>query len=298
MRRVLVTGASGFLGEGLVPALLAAGWRVRSAGRSAPPVAEGLEHVPTGDIALMRPADWTPLLSGIDAVIHLAGLAHAGGVDEARLRAVNTDATLALARAAAGQVRRFVFLSSIRAQIGPSAVEPLTEADPPLPTDAYGRAKLAAEAGLAGLDPAFVVLRPVLVLGDDAKGNLATLRRLAALPLPLPFAWLQTQRSVIGRGDLAAAIIMILSATLAPAVVIAAHPRPVTVAELIARVRRQMGRAPGLFAVPDRWLGAAAGFVGAGEAWQRLGGALVADPGRLIGLGWRPASPDDPFAGV
>ncbi|WP_163616173.1 NAD-dependent epimerase/dehydratase family protein, partial [Klebsiella pneumoniae] len=86
-----------------------------------------------------------------DAVVHSAGLAHAmSGAPEDDYRSANTEATRRLAEAAerAG-VRRFVFLSSIRAQSGPSAPAPLTEADTPLPTDAYGRSKLAAEQALA-----------------------------------------------------------------------------------------------------------------------------------------------------
>src|SRR5262245_65848799 len=90
-------------------------------------------------------------LADVDAVIHSAGLAHAmSGLPEDDYRVLNTEATVGLARAAqrAG-ARRFVFLSSIRAQSGPTADHVLTEDLAPAPTDAYGRSKLAAEQGLA-----------------------------------------------------------------------------------------------------------------------------------------------------
>src|SRR6202158_5981064 len=132
---------------------------------------------------------------GVDAVIHSAGLAHAmSGIPEDDYRVVNTEATIGLARAArrAG-AKRFVFLSSIRAQCGPAADTVLTETDDPNPTDAYGRSKLAAERGLAELDLDWVSLRAVLVYGAQVKGNMALLMRLAQLPYPLPIGSLRAR---------------------------------------------------------------------------------------------------------
>src|SRR5262249_57472776 len=106
-------------------------------------------------------------VEGVGAVIHSAGLAAGmSGVPEDDYRALNTEATIELARAArrAG-AKRFVFLSSIRAQCGPTAAGVLTEAMEPSPTDAYGKSKLAAERGLAELDVDWVALRAVLVYG-------------------------------------------------------------------------------------------------------------------------------------
>ena len=131
-------------------------------------------------------------LAGVDAVIHSAGIAHAmSGVPEDDYRLLNTEATIRLAQAAqrAG-VRRFVFLSSIRAQCGPVEDEVQTESMEPKPVDAYGRSKLAAEQGLATLDLDWVALRPVLVYGPGVKGNMAELIRLARSRLPLPFGGL------------------------------------------------------------------------------------------------------------
>src|SRR5262249_59032280 len=116
---------------------------------------------------LTRPQNMAAALADVDAVIHSAGIAHAmSGVPEDDYRALNTEASIALARAAqrAG-AKRFVFLSSIRAQSGPTADAVLTEDLEPRPTDAYGRSKLAAERGLAELDLDWVALRPVLVYG-------------------------------------------------------------------------------------------------------------------------------------
>ncbi|TXN39301.1 NAD(P)H-binding protein, partial [Methylobacterium sp. WL18] len=147
---------------------------------------EGAASAVVGD--LTRPINMAAALSGVDAVVHSAGLAHAmSGAPEDDYRTLNTEATRKLAEAAArAKVRRFVFLSSIRAQVGASAPCVVGEGDEPRPTDAYGRSKLEAERALAetGLD--WVALRPVLVYGAGVKGNMAALLRLARSPYPLP----------------------------------------------------------------------------------------------------------------
>jgi nucleoside-diphosphate-sugar epimerase len=138
-------------------------------------------------------------LAGVDAVVHSAGLAHGmSGVPEDDYRAINTEATVGLARAAArAGARRFVFLSSIRAQSGPVASEVLTEDMEPRPTDVYGRSKLDAERGLADVHIDRVAMRPVLVYGHGVRGNMAALVRLAAKPVPLPFRSLPGRRSLL-----------------------------------------------------------------------------------------------------
>ena len=145
-------------------------------------------------------------LAGVDAVIHSAGIAHAmSGVPEDDYRLLNTEATIRLAQAAqrAG-ARRFVFLSSIRAQCGPVEDDVQTESMEPKPVDAYGRSKLAAEQGLATLDLDWVALRPVLVYGPGVKGNMAELIRLARSRLPLPFGGLTARRSLLSLDNLVA----------------------------------------------------------------------------------------------
>ena len=102
-----------------------------------------------------------------------------------------SEATVKFARAAErARVKRFVFLSSIRAQSGPTAEGVLTEEREPRPTDAYGRSKLAAEQGLAETALDWVALRLALVYGPGVEGNMARLIKLARSPYPLPLAGL------------------------------------------------------------------------------------------------------------
>jgi nucleoside-diphosphate-sugar epimerase len=288
--KVLVTGASGFVGRAVVAALAADGDEVRAAVRHAPvvPLLDGVAVALHGD--LTEPVDWAPLLAGIDTVVHLAGIAHAGpGIAEERYDKVNHRATAALANAAcAAGVARFVFASSIRAQTAPAADHVVTEGDEPRPTDPYGRSKLAAERAVERSGVPFTILRPVLVYGPGAKGNLRALMRLAALPLPLPFGALTARRSLLSLVNLAAAISFVLRhGACAGETYVVADPAPVTIAEIVAALRHGMGKNPGLVAVPPALLRLALTAFGRGGNWEQINGTLVADPRKLAAAGWR-----------
>ena len=198
------------MAQGARPALLGAAGRVLLRRPAAAPIDAASAVI--GD--LKRPQNMSAALEGVDAVIHSAGIAHGmSGVPEDDYRALNTEATIELARAArrAG-AKRFVFLSSIRAQCGPTAAGVQTEAMEPMPTDAYGKSKLAAERGLAELDLDWVALRAVLVYGPGVKANMARLAALARSPWPLPVAGLAARRSLLALDNLAAAIDTVLAA--------------------------------------------------------------------------------------
>jgi UDP-glucose 4-epimerase len=288
-RLVALTGATGFIGRHLLRELPKRGYRIRVLLRrptALPPEATGAV---VGDLA--RPQNMAAALAGVDAVIHSAGIAHAmSGVPEDDYRVLNTQATIGLARAAEkARAKRFVFLSSIRAQSGPTAGGVLTEEHEPEPTDAYGQSKLAAEQGLAQLGIDWVALRPVLVYGPGVKGNMAALVRLARSPYPLPLAGLPARRSLLGLDNLAAAIDTVLAA---PAPLrrpfIVADPEPLSVAAMIAAMREGLGRRPGVFPVPAALMEAAFRAMGRSEAFARLAGSLVASPSALRQLGWVP----------
>jgi len=290
--KVLVTGASGFIGRPLTAALAEAGYQVRAAVRER----RGQHFPPGGEIALLpdlgRPVFWTPLLAGMEAVVHLAGIAHAGaGLAEATYDRVNHLATAELARAAAAAgIRQLVFMSSVRAQSGPAAAQPLDETHDPRPTDAYGRSKLAAEAAVRGSGVPYTILRPVLVYGPGVKGNVASLMRLAALPLPLPFGALANRRSLLALDNLIAAVRFALEdARAVNQTFLVADPDAISVAELVSTLRAAAGRKPALLALSPALLRVALRLLGQRDAYQRLAGSLVAEPRKLLAAGWRPA---------
>jgi UDP-glucose 4-epimerase len=286
---IALTGATGFIGQWLLRELPKRGYRLRVLLRRPSIVPLDSASAVVGDLA--RPQNMSAALADVDAVIHSAGIAHAmTGLPEDDYRLLNTEATIALARAAqrAG-TRRFIFLSSIRAQCGPTADEVQVEDLPPRPTDAYGRSKLAAEQGLAQLDLDWVALRLVLVYGAGVKGNMAELLRLARARYPLPLGALAGRRSLLALENLAAAVDAVLASPgplKRPLIV--ADPSPLTIPEMIAAVRRGLGRRPGMIPMPGALLRAALRASGRAEISERLEGSLVADPGALMQLGWKP----------
>src|SRR5712675_1045315 len=286
---IALTGATGFIGQHLLHGLPKSGHRVRVLLRRPACTPMPVASAVIGDLS--RPQNMSAALEGVDAVIHSAGATPAmSGVPEDDYRVLNTEATINLARAArrAGATR-FLFLSSIRAQCGPTANTVLTEAVEPEPTDAYGKSKLAAERGLAELDLDWVSLRAVLVYGPGVKGNMAQLMRLARSPFPLPLASLRARRSLLALENLSAAIEAVLAApgTL-QRVVIAADPQALTVAEMIAAMRRGLGRQPHVFPLPAALIELLLRAAGREEIHQRLSRSLVADSSALISLGWAP----------
>jgi len=298
MGRVLVTGATGFVARSLVPSL-AQTWTVRAASRRCAELVFAADVERAVAPQLGSGERWGSALEGVDTVIHLAALAHAPAGNDAdaerRVRAVNEVGTLALAReAAAAGVRRFVFLSSIKALSERSTGQPLRPDDAPQPEDSYGRAKLAAEQGLrqvaadTGLD--LVVVRPPLVYGPAAKGNFAQLVRVVARGVPLPFGALHNRRSLISVWNLSDALRACIDAPLAEGRILhVADERPVSTRELVELIARGLGRSARLVPMPPAALGFALRALRQGAVADRLLGSLEVDISEAQQvLGWTP----------
>lgn len=276
-RRVVVTGADGFVGRTLCPALQRAAWSVTPAGRR-----------DTGDIG--PDTDWRPLLDGADAVVHLAARVHVmrGGTELAAFDRVNHLATARLAaQAAEAGVRRFVFMSSVKVH-GDASDRRLSADDRPAPGDPYGRSKLAAEAALAAYSAgmATAILRPPLVYGPGVKGNFLTLMRAVDRGWPLPLAAVANRRSLIHLGNLVDAIRAALEAP--PGIYLPSDREDVSTPTLVRRIAAALGRPARLFSAPPGILRGLAAAAGKSAAVERLTGSLTVD-GLLAG--WSP-----PFA--
>ena len=182
--QVLVTGATGFVGRAVVGRLLQAGYGVVAATRRDVPTMPdtGVRWRVVGPVD--GTTDWRPVLTDVDAVIHLVARTHrpgeTAGAAEA-YRTVNVAGTRRLAeQARAAGVRRVVFVSSIKAQAERSE-RPLNEDDHPTPEDIYGVTKLEAERAfveaLDGGPAAYTIVRPPLVYGAGVQANLRSLAR-------------------------------------------------------------------------------------------------------------------------
>ncbi len=147
----------------------------------------------------------------------------------------------------------------------------LTESDPPQPTDAYGRSKLAAEAFVRGYGVPSTILRPVVVYGTEARANMAQLIRIASLPFPLPFGAFANRRSLLALDNMISAIRFVLDTpATAGETYIVSDPSPVSLADMIATLRKARGRSP----APAS---GAAGMDRRGASRRRQGRCLGAD---------------------
>ena len=190
-------------------------------------------------------------------------------------------------------MKRFVLMSSIRAQVGVTHPDIVTEETPAAPTDAYGRSKLEAEkvmaAALEGSSTRWTVLRPVLVYGPGVKGNMAALMRIAGLPVPLPFGALKARRSLVSIDNLISAVQYVLQTQTAEnTAFIVADRDALTMADIIRALRRGMGRSQLLLPVPDSSLAGLLRLAGKADLADRVMGDLVVDAARLRRIGWAP----------
>jgi len=289
-RRVLITGASGFIGKALVTALAKQGYAIRAAARDPAHIiaASDVERVAIPD--LVGSLDWSPLLTDVTHVVHLAGIAHAPGTlpDDVYMQ-INAEAVGTLAKQAKGRVERLVLMSSVRAQAGLSAEAPITEADTPEPTDTYGRSKLEAERLLAASGVGYTVLRPAVVYGKGVKGNIAALATIAKTPMPLPFGGLDNKRSLLALENLASAITHVLEAPQAKnETYLVADASPISVADLVSAMREGLGRPPHLVKVPQGAVKKLMKSFGREADWERVSGPFVIDVSKLLATGWTP----------
>lgn len=298
--KVLVTGASGFVGRAAVARLAADRHDVVAAARGP------LNNLPSGVQQARLNAlggDCNPLInsSAVDVVVHAAGRAHVMQETTrdplAAFREVNVNGSLAIARQTrdAG-ARRFVFLSSIkvlgeRSQLG----RPFNAESLPAPVDAYGRSKLEAEQALAEFcdssDMELVVIRPPLVYGPGVKANFERLLQAVSQRRPLPFGRLDAnRRSLVSLDNLVDLISSCVGHVAAPRqTLLVSDDEDLSTVELVRRLARSLGVAPRLVPVPVWALLLAGTTIGRRDAVRRLCESLQVDiGGTRRRLGWVP----------
>jgi nucleoside-diphosphate-sugar epimerase len=299
MMRVLVTGATGFVGTVLSEELAQAGYVVRAALRSerAMPTVVA-EKVVTGDLA--RPTGLAAALEGVQAVIHTAARTHVLRDSPAGAQLymqVNAHATTRLAEAAAqAGVRRFVYLSSVKVN-GEGSRRAYTADDAPDPQDAYGISKWLGEKGLrevaarTGMEASIV--RSPLVYGPGVGANFLRLMRWVDAGWPLPLASIRNRRSLVSVWNLCSLLLRTLVHPAAPGNAwMVSDGQDLSTVELIRHLATIMGRPVRLLPLPVGALRAGAALMGKAAEIDRLCGSLLVDISQTRqGLGWTPPVP-------
>ena len=301
---VVVTGADGFAGRAVCAHFRAAGVPFRGLVRTlSGATAARLDMLPVGDFATIPDDALANALRGAGSVVHLAGRAHVmqetATEPRAAFRAANVVATGRVARAAAmAGAAHFVFASSVKVngEATPPG-RPFRESDPPDPRDDYAASKWEAECVLADVARetglAVSVLRLPLLYGPGAKGNFARLTGAIARGVPLPLGSIDNRRSVLGLGNLVAALDAVLQHPApAPGTVVTyllADASPVATPELVRAIAAALGVAPRLLSIPPSLLRLAGACAGKAAAFERLAGSLEVDTTAFrTRFGWQP----------
>jgi nucleoside-diphosphate-sugar epimerase len=292
--RVLITGASGFVGRTLLATTVPLGFR--SAVRA--PLAPGLPNqVVVGNID--GQTDWSRALEGIECVVHLAArvlVMKPTPADRIEFERTNVLGTERLARAAASVgVKRFVYLSSIKVNGECTRTRAFRPDDAPQPRDDYARSKLEAELRLSAVeaasDMAVSIVRSPLVYGPGVRGNFLRLMRLVRSGLPLPFASITNVRGMVSVWNLCDLICELLRHERPlSGVFLVADGETVSTAELIRRLAKMMHRPARLFPIPVGALRALGVLAGRSAEVGRLCDSLAIDISETrLRLGWSPS---------
>jgi nucleoside-diphosphate-sugar epimerase len=299
---ILLTGATGFIGSELLKILELRGKTVRPVCRnkSSLTILDNSNWFEIGEID--SKTNWLPVLSGIEVVIHAAGIAHItiNNILDliSKYREINCQATINLARQAASVgVKRFIFISSIK--VNGEFTEPnhpFRSDDIPNPKDAYGISKLEAEQALQELSAKtgleIVIIRPPLVYGTNVKGNLLSLVKLIKTGIPIPFGSIKNRRSLVSIANLSDFIFCCLShPNAAGQVFLVSDGIDLSTIEIIQKIGFDIGVKVKFINIPVNLLRFAALIFDREKSMQKILGSLQVDINKnKILLGWEPIS--------
>ena len=299
MKRIMVTGGSGFVGRTLLERLHQDGYGLIAPSRTP------LAQAPAGVVnplvtGLAADVDWSASLEGAAVVIHSAARVHVMNdtADDplVEFRKANVEGTLSLARqAAAAGVQRFIFISSIKVNgEGTELGHPYRADDMPDPQDPYGVSKMEAEQGLrvlasqTGME--VVIIRPVLVYGPGVKANFRSMMSWLRKGIPLPLGATGNKRSLVAVDNLVDLIATCIDhPAAANQTFLVSDGEDLSTTQLLQRMGNALGRPARLLPVPASLLQAGAAMLGRRAIAQRLCGSLQVDIGKTRELlAWAP----------
>ena len=296
--KLLITGATGFVGSVLTQHLHQQGYTLTTAVRRFnEPLLTTIQQISIGD--LLPNIDWTAALNNIDTIIHLAARAHIlkdQATDPlAAFCETNTYATLNLAQQAANAgVHRFIFISSIGVNGNQTYAKPFAYDDLPTPVGPYAISKHKAEIGLrqiateTGME--VVIIRPPLVYGANAPGNFGQLIKTVARGVPLPLGNIHNHRSLVALPNLIDLItICIDHPAAANQTFLVSDGEDLSTTDLLRRLAQTLGKPARLLPIPQGLLETSLTLLGKRTIAQRLCGSLQVDISKTRDLlGWTP----------
>jgi len=306
MERVLVTGASGFIGAPLVQALLKKGYIVRATSRN---ITEDSNDNGTETVAHYRfdlgddNPDYGELLENVDVVVHLAARVHTvyePGNNVSDYNKLNTKGTEQLANAAsANGIKRFIFLSSIKVNGERNysdengIILAFKAGDIPRPQGAYAESKLEAENVIRKIcrdsKMDFVILRPTLVYGPGVRANFLSLLDVVNKNYPLPLASVNNKRSLLYVGNLVHVISLCVNCPKVVNQTYLISDTDITVPELVRKIASLLGKRTLLFPFPINQLKTIGSIFGIRSMIDRLTDSLLVDNSLLCeGMKWAP----------
>lgn len=298
--RLLITGATGFVGRALQQRILADGnYDLTIATRHGVQTPDTVRAVQVND--LTATTDWTDALQGVDVIIHCAARVHVMK-DKAtdpltEYRKVNVEGTLNLARQAVeAGAKRFIFISSIKVNGESTELgKPFTPNDEPNPTDPYGISKYEAEQGLLKLAEStpleVVIIRPTLVYGENVKGNFHSLMKWTYKGIPLPLGGItQNLRSLVSINNLTDFIITCIDHKDAKnEIFLISDDNDISSASLLQEIANGLGVKNKAVNIPPMSIKAATALLGKPGITQRLCGSLQVDISKAKTLlDWQP----------
>ena len=289
MMKILVTGASGFVGRYLVNHLSKTDEVIACVRKKSNLLPSSVQQIVSNnffDIAIPKDTD---------VIVHLAGIAHNKNNSVDEFKKINVDGTLELARKALeANIKRFIFISSIGVNGNSTHGKAFTEQDTPNPTNDYTKSKYEAEKALAKLFENthidLVIIRPPLIYAHDAPGNFSKLLMLIKLGQFLPFGCTHNQRSFIAIENLVSFITTcIYHDTKINETFLIADDEVISTKQLIQCLSSGMGKSMILLPVPTKLLSMLADATGKVGIFEQLYGNLQIDNGKAKKIfNWHP----------
>lgn len=286
--KILITGSTGFVGQEVIAQKANFRCVIRDE--------KSLIH---DDVFVINELDkktsWDAGLANINAVIHLAGIAHKKHVSQDDFRSVNTEGTLHLAREAARLgVKRFVFVSSIGVNGTFTDRTPFNINSIANPHNHYTQSKYEAELGLkkiadeTGLE--VVIVRPTLVYGVNAPGNFGLLTKLVKLLPVLPFGLVNNRRNFISVKNIASLLLeCAINPNAAGHLFLASDGETISTKQFTNAIAEGLGKKVIQLPIPVSFMRLCGKLTGKSVVMEQLLGDLEVDSSNIQEvLGWTP----------